>query len=97
MLVSIGCRVNSKIATKFRQWATETLNQHITQGYTLNQYLLDETSTTEDFSVVRQEGSRQVKRSLKHGNPDAIISVGYRVQSCTATRRSEADFKVNSY
>ncbi|ODS23965.1 hydroxyacid dehydrogenase [Candidatus Endobugula sertula] len=47
---------------------------------------LDEDLTTEDFSVVRQEGVRQVKRKLKHYNLDAIISVGYRVQSHTATR-----------
>lgn len=47
---------------------------------------LDQNATTKDFLVVRQEGSRQVKRSLKHYNLDAIISVGYRVQSHTATR-----------
>jgi hypothetical protein len=28
--------VNSKVATKFRQWATQTLKQHITQGFTIN-------------------------------------------------------------
>ncbi len=47
---------------------------------------LDQHLTTKDFLVVRQEGTRQVKRSLKHYNLDAIISVGYRVQSHTATR-----------
>lgn len=47
---------------------------------------LDESSTTEDFSVVRQEGSRQDKRHIKHYNLDAIISVGYRVNSRRATR-----------
>lgn len=43
-------------------------------------------ATTEDFSVVRQEGLRQVQRRLKHYNLDAIISVGYRVNSSRATR-----------
>ncbi|WP_083703499.1 virulence RhuM family protein [Pseudoalteromonas sp. SK20] len=47
---------------------------------------LDENATTEDYSVVRQEGKRQVKRKLKHYNLDAIISVGYRVNSAQATR-----------
>ena len=47
---------------------------------------LDQKATTKDFLVVRQEGKRQVKRKLKHYNLDAIISVGYRVQSHTATR-----------
>lgn len=36
MIISIGYRVNSKTATKFRQWATQTLKQHITQWYTIN-------------------------------------------------------------
>jgi len=47
---------------------------------------LDETATSEDFSVVRQEGVRQVKRRLKHYNLDAVISVGYRVNSTRATQ-----------
>ena len=47
---------------------------------------LQEQATTEDFSVVRQEGKRQVNRRLKHYNLDAIISVGYRVNSSQATR-----------
>lgn len=51
-----------------------------------NEAELDQNSTTKDFLVVRQEGSRQVKRNIKHYNLDAIISVGYRVQSRTATR-----------
>lgn len=47
---------------------------------------LEEKATTKDFLVVQKEGSRQVKRSIKHYNLDAIISVGYRVQSNTATK-----------
>jgi len=47
---------------------------------------LQEQSTTEDFSVVRQEGKRQVQRRIKHYNLDAIISVGYRVNSARATQ-----------
>lgn len=47
---------------------------------------LDETATTKGFLVVRQEGTRQVQRELKHYNLDAIISVGYRVNSSRATQ-----------
>lgn len=36
MVLSIGYRVDSKTAKKFRQWATKTLKQHITEGYTVN-------------------------------------------------------------
>ncbi len=42
---------------------------------------LDRDSTAKDFLVVRTEGKRQVKRQLKHYNLDAVISVGYRVNS----------------
>jgi hypothetical protein len=47
---------------------------------------LNSLSTTEDFSVVRQEGKRNVKRDIKHYNLDAVISVGYRVNSKKATQ-----------
>ena len=42
---------------------------------------LEESATTKEFLVVRQEGKRQVRRRIKHYNLDAIISVGYRVSS----------------
>ena len=32
----MGYRVNSKVATEFRKWATKTLREHITKGYTIN-------------------------------------------------------------
>ncbi|MDT8447152.1 MAG: RhuM family protein [bacterium] len=35
-ILSVGYRVNSKRATKFRQWATQTLKQHITAEYRIN-------------------------------------------------------------
>jgi hypothetical protein len=47
---------------------------------------LDPKATTEDSSVVRQEGQRQVRRTLTYYNLDVIISVGYRVKSTVATR-----------
>ncbi len=54
------------------------------RGKALNIYKsgeLDEVSTTEKYSVVRQEGKRNVKRQIKFYNLDSIISVGYRVNS----------------
>lgn len=40
LILSVGYRVNSKTATKFRQWATKTLREHIIKGYTLNKKVL---------------------------------------------------------
>ena len=35
-IISVGYRVNSKTATEFRKWATKTLREHTTKGYTIN-------------------------------------------------------------
>lgn len=63
--------------------STDNISLHLKNIYQDNE--LDEQASTEDFSVVRQEGARQVKRQIKHYNLDAIISVGYRVNSGQAT------------
>ena len=47
---------------------------------------LEEIRTVRKFRTVRQEGERQVTRELEHYNLDAIISVGYRVNSAQATQ-----------
>ena len=43
-------------------------------------------STTRKIRVVQQEGTRNVHREIDHYNLDAIISVGYRVNSIRATQ-----------
>ena len=59
---------------------------------------LSESLTTEDISVVRIEGSREVKRTIKHYNLDAVLSVGYRVKSIKATQfRKWANTILSSY
>ena len=47
---------------------------------------LDKNATTEKISVVQQEGTREVRRNTLFYNLDAIISVGYRVNSRRATQ-----------
>jgi death-on-curing family protein len=42
VIISVGYRVNSKKATKFRQWATKVLKDYILKGYVLNQKKLKE-------------------------------------------------------
>ena len=58
---------------------TDTISLHLKSIYKTGE--LSEVSTTEDSSVVQKEGKRNVKRNVKHYNFDAIISVGYRVNS----------------
>jgi prophage maintenance system killer protein len=41
-IISVGYRVNSKRGTQFRIWASTILKQYLTQGYALNQRLLQE-------------------------------------------------------
>ena len=40
MIIAIGYRVRSNIGVNFRKWATETLKEYMTKGYTLNDDLL---------------------------------------------------------
>ncbi|MEE9343942.1 MAG: virulence RhuM family protein [Gammaproteobacteria bacterium] len=47
---------------------------------------LDEMATCKDCLQVRQEGSREVKRQLKHYNLPMVIALGYRVRSAQGTR-----------
>jgi prophage maintenance system killer protein len=58
---------------------SDTIGLHLKNIYQSGE--LEELSTTEESSVVQQEGKRQVKRRIKIYNLDAIISVGYRVNS----------------
>lgn len=64
--------------------STDNVSLHLKNIYADGE--LDENATTEDSSVVRQEGQRQVRRQVRHYNLDAIISVGYRVNSRRAVQ-----------
>ena len=64
--------------------STDNISLHLKNIYAEEE--LRPEATTEKISVVRQEGSRQVRRTLEHYNLDAIIAVGYRVNSKKATR-----------
>ena len=58
---------------------TDTIGLHLKNIYQSGE--LEEFATAEESSVVQKEGNRQVKRKVKVYNLDAIISVGYRVNS----------------
>ncbi len=59
--------------------AMENIIHHLKNIYAEEE--LQETATTKELLVVRFEGKRRVSRTIKHYNLDAIISVGYRVNS----------------
>ena len=62
---------------------SDTISYHLKNIYSTDE--LSEFSTTEKIAVVQKEGSRNVKRKVNYYNLDAIIAVGYRVNSKQAT------------
>jgi len=61
-----------------------TINYHIKEIFKSGE--LSESSTTRKFRIVQKEGSRNIERETDFYNLDAIISVGYRVNSKEATQ-----------
>ena len=64
--------------------STDNIGLHLKNIYASQE--LQKEATTEFFSVVQTEGERQVHRKTQFYNLDAIISVGYRVNSIRATQ-----------
>ena len=62
----------------------QNISQHIDNIYKDEELAIE--GTNKKFLLVRQEGSRQVKRNIDHYNLDMIIALGYRIQSQVATR-----------
>lgn len=61
------------------QTTPENILMHLKNIYEEGE--VDQSLTTKNFLVVRQEGKRRVQRTIKHYNLEAIIAVGYRVRS----------------
>jgi hypothetical protein len=61
-----------------------TINYHLKEIFNTSE--LDEKATIRNFRIVQPEGRRQVEREVAFYNLDAIIAVGYRVNSIEATR-----------
>ena len=55
------------------------ITMHLQDIYNNNE--IEENSTSKEFLLVQKEGNRDVKRNVKYYNLDAVISVGYRVNS----------------
>src|SRR5579872_6549165 len=63
---------------------TNTIGEHLVNIYKERELI--ENSTTRNFRVVQIEGRRSISREVNFYNLDAIISVGYRVNSTRATQ-----------
>ena len=61
-----------------------TISEHLSNVFSSGELVKE--ATIRKFRIVRHEGTRNVTRSVEHYNLDAIISVGYRVKSATATQ-----------
>lgn len=73
-IISVGYRVNSSRATQFRIWATNTLKQHLVEGYTINQRRLEERGI--EFEQALSLLSRTLSnQSLVEPSGEAVIAV----------------------
>ena len=66
MIISVGYRVNSANATKFRRWATSVLKEYLLKGYAINQQIthLEERITTRLDSIEDTLADHQQKIDL---------------------------------
>ncbi len=78
------------------QTTISNINIHLKNIYDEGE--LTEGVTIKDYLIVRPEGVRQVQRSVRHYNLEAIIAVGYRVKSHRGTQfRIWATERLNEY
>jgi hypothetical protein len=66
------------------QTTPQNITLHLKELYAEGE--LDEAATCKAYLQVRLEGQREVKRSLRHYNLDAILAVGFRVRSHRGTQ-----------
>lgn len=63
MIISVGYRVNSKIATQFRKWATGILKQYLVDGYAINEKRIQEQKSK---VAQLQNAIKLLNRSIEH-------------------------------
>jgi hypothetical protein len=76
--------LTQKLMAKLFDVEVPTINYHLSEIYKSAE--LSENRTIRNFRIVQNEGGRQVEREIAFYNLDAIISVGYRVNSTRATQ-----------
>lgn len=76
--------LTQKIMARLFSVESNTITYHLKDLFKTKEITGD--STTRKFRVVQKEGGREVSRDILHYNLEAIISVGYRVNSIRATQ-----------
>lgn len=61
-IISVGYRIKSEVATKFRQWATQRLKEYLIQGYTLNEKRLAQKN--QQIQILK-DGIRILNRAIE--------------------------------
>lgn len=103
-IISVGYRVNSTRATRFRQWATGVLRQHLVEGYTLNQQRLQErgvefeqamsllTRTLENRQSINDEGRAVLQVIADYARSWSLLR-RYDEQSLTDQNLAQEDMR----
>ena len=76
--------LSQKLMATLFEVDVRTINEHLKNIYTQKEQT--ESATIRYFRIVQTEGNREVNREVAFYNLDAIISVGYRVNSIRATQ-----------
>ncbi len=76
--------LTQKLMSELFDVGVNTINYHLKEIYKTKE--IEKDGTIRKFRIVQIEGARQVERSVDFYNLDAIISVGYRVNSIRATQ-----------
>jgi len=88
--------MTQKAIAELYQTTSQNITLHIKNVY--EEYELHQDSTCKEYLQVQVEGSREIKRSIKHYNLEMIISIGYRVRSHRGTQfRRWATERLNEY
>lgn len=93
--------LSQKLIAELFDVDVRTVSEHLKNIYSLGELVQE--ATIRKFRIVQVEGSREVNRNIDFYNLDAIISVGYRVNSVRATQFRQwatqvlRDFSIKGY
>ncbi|MBN2700741.1 MAG: virulence protein RhuM/Fic/DOC family protein [Methylothermaceae bacterium] len=74
-MISVGYRVSSRRATRFRQWATRVLREYLTRGYSLNEHRLARQGLSELEQAVELLGQTLTRQELVSDLGQEVVSL----------------------